>query len=156
MAADPLVSSSLAQSERKWTTAPTVSVVITSDEPEDVLISRLASLGNRFDPAAAEYVVAWAASARTTGELKRRFPHVLLISTPSDTTLGELRIHGMKAATGDIVLLLQQQGSLTTEHSDSVIALLEDPASERSNSLKWTERPTFGVQRERARAASTS
>ena len=156
MAADPLVSSSLAHSERTWPTTPTVSVVITSDEPEDVLSSRLASLGTRFDLASAEYIVAWAASARATGELKRRFPQVRLISSPSNTTLGELRIQGMKAATGDIVLLPQQQGSLATERSDSAIALLHDPASERPNSPKWAERPSFGAQRERARIASTS
>lgn len=157
MAADPIVSSSLVHSERKRTTTPTISVVITSDEPEDVLLSRLASLGGRFDSAGAEYVVAWAASARATGELKRRFPDVLLISTPSHTTLGELRIQGMKAATGDIVLLLQQQqASFATERSVSAIALLHDPASERPNSLKWAERASFGAQRERARVASTS
>ena len=155
MAADPLVSSSLAHSERKWTTTPTLSVVITSDEPEDVLVSRLAALGARFDPEGAEYVVAWTASARATGELKRRFPHVQLINSPSNTTLGELRIQGMKAATGDIVLLLQQEVSLATERSDSAIALLHDPASERPTSLKRAERPSFGGQRERARVAST-
>jgi len=156
MEADLLVSSSPARGERKWETTPTVSVVLTSNEPEDVLVSRLASLRTRFDPAGTEYVVAWAASARATGELKRRFPQVRLISTAPNTALGDLRIQGMKAATGDIVLLLQRQESSVAPESEATIAVLHDPTSERTNSMKWAERLSLGAQRERARVASTS
>jgi hypothetical protein len=152
MEADLLVSSSPASAN--WATTPTVSVIIASHEPEDVLIARIASIRTRFDPLGTEYVVAWAASGRTTGELKRRFPHVRLISTPPDTALGELRIQGMKAAAGDIVLLLQRyDSSMPADCSDGALAHFSDVPS---NSAKWTERLSLGAHRESARVASTS
>src|SRR4051794_32386461 len=101
MGIDRIVSRYLGRGDQPWATSPTVSIIVVSKDPEDLLDSRIASLRSRFDPARTEYVVAWAGSLRASADLKRRFPHVHLISAPPSTSLADLRVQGIKAAAGD-------------------------------------------------------
>src|SRR5690349_8029070 len=111
MESDPLVPRFSAPDDPKRATTPTVSVVVVSNDPENLLESRLTALRSRFDPSGTEFVVAWTGSGRASGELKRRFPHLQLISAPQSSSLADLRLQGIKAAAGDIVLLLQHDDS---------------------------------------------
>ena len=137
MVSDPLVAHFFASGNRRSSTSPMVSVVVVSTDPEELLESRLASLRSRSDPAGTEYVVTWAGPGRASGELKRRFPHIKLISAPQSTSVAELRIQGIKAAAGDIVLLLQHDDSLDVPLSDFVTADRHADVTERSGSTKW-------------------
>ena len=133
MEADSLVSS-FTRFDQQLATLPTVSVVITSNEPEDVLESRVASAGSRFDPARTEYVVAWASSGRTGVDLKRRFPYVHLITAPPSTPAADLLIQGVNAAAGDILLLLHRGNSVDAEFSDQSTVGPRGDVLERRNS----------------------
>ena len=149
MESDSLFSPSSTLGNRRPSTSPSVSIVVMSRDPEELLESRLASLRTRFDPAGTEYVVTWAGPGRGCADLKRRFPHIKLVAVPQSTTLADLRIQGIKAAAGDIVLLLQ--------HNDSSdMPLSELPRPERqldiSQSAQWELAP--GTARDRARLVS--
>jgi hypothetical protein len=134
MEADSLVSSYFARFDQELATLPTVSVVITSNEPEDVLESRVASARTRFDPSRTQYVVAWAASGRAGVDLKRRFPYVHLITAPASTPAADLLIQGVNAAAGDILLLLHRESPLDAEFSDQSTVGSSGDVLERRNS----------------------
>lgn len=142
------------RSDRRATTSPTVSIVIVSYDPEGQLESRIASLRSRYDPAQTEFVLAWAGSGRTStiGDLKRRFPHVRILSAAPSTSLADLRIQGIKAATGDIVLLLEHDSSAEADLTQFAIAERKADAQERSGTATWSV--ALGSAKERARVLS--
>lgn len=155
METDPLASRHFARADRQAATSPNVSIVIVSKDPDDQLESRIASLRSRYDPARTEYVLAWAGSGRTStsGDFRRRFPHVRVLSAPPSTSLADLRIQGIRAAAGDIVLLLEHNPSLEAELADFPIAEREADLRERGASAKWVL--AGSPARERAGVAST-
>jgi hypothetical protein len=152
MESESLVSQFFAPSIRQPATSPTVSIVIVSKDPEELLESRLALLRSRSESTGTEYVVTWAASARASGDLKRRYPHIKLISAPQSTSLADLRIQGIKAAIGDIVLLLQHDAPVDTTPADLPASERQSDAKERSGSTKWDL--VHGPGRDRPRLAS--
>lgn len=154
MESDPLASRHFVRADRQAATSPNVSIVIVSKDPDDQLESRIASLRTRYDPARTEYVLAWAGSGRTStgSDFRRRFPHVRVLSAPPSTSLADLRIQGIRAAAGDVVLLLQHNPALEAELADFPIAEREVDLRERS-AAKWSV--AVGSARERAGAAST-
>jgi hypothetical protein len=153
METDQIVSKYFARGHQPWATSPTVSIIVVSKDPEDLLDLRIAALGSRFDPARTEYVVAWAGSVRASGDLKRRFPHVHLISAPPSTSLADLRIQGIKAAAGDIVLLLQPEVSLELNLTDAEAPPRAEEMEEGGGSIKWGV--ALRGTRERARVLSS-
>ena len=155
MEGEPVVPNHATRRDRRRGNSPTVSVVIASNDTEDVLNSCICSLRTRFDPAHTEYVVARAGSVRTGGDLKRQFPYVHFISASAGSSSIDLRMQGIKAATGDIVLIVQHghagQGELATEtEANSPGEQLEPIASPR-----W-ERLALRVNRQSASVASNA
>lgn len=151
METEPAAPRHFDRGDRQTATSPMVSIVIVSNDPEDQLESRIASLRSRYDPVQTEYVVAWAPSGRTNTvqDLKRRFPHVKVLSAAPSTSLADLRIQGIKAAAGDIVLLLQRDSSGDSDFADFPIVERKTEARDRSGSAKWIM--ALGSARERAR-----
>src|SRR5690349_10902151 len=139
MEADPQVRTERARGNRRRTSAPTISVVIVSNDPEEVLESRISSIRCRFDPAGTEYVLVWAGSGRLSGEFKRRFPYVHLISASVGTSWAELRVQGIKAARGDIVLLIRPDGSTGTEFSGGADPAPVQESLPKSSWSRWLE-----------------
>jgi hypothetical protein len=154
MEGEPLAANYVTRCDRRRGSSPTVSVVIASNDSEDMLESRISSLRTRFDPAHTEYVVAWAGSGHMAADLRRRFPYVHFISATPSTSPADLRMQGMKAATGDIVLLLQHSDAQGVDLPDVAIVNTADGVRERSSSPKWVERLALRGTRENAAAAS--
>ena len=139
MEADPQVRTGVGRRGRRQASAPTISIVIVSSDPEDVLESRISSIRSRFDPVGTEYVLAWTGSGRSSGDFKRRFPYVHVVGTSAGTSLAELRVQGIKAATGDIILLIRQDGSTASEFSGSAQSDSPRGSPPKSSSPNWFE-----------------
>lgn len=139
METDPLAPRHFDPGDRQSCSSPRVSIVIVSNDPEDELESRIALFRSRYDAARPEYVLVWAGSGRTStsGDLKRRFPQLRVLSAPPGTSLAELRTQGIRAAAGDIVMLLQHDSSVDMNLADVAIVERKADARERSGSAKW-------------------
>lgn len=154
MECEPLAPNYATRRDRRRGTSPTVSVVIASNASEDVLDSCISSLRNRFDPSQAEYVVAWAGSAQASPDLKRQFPYVRFVGVSSTSSPADLRMQGIKAATGDIVLLIQRDQLLVAELPRGTAPTASEALWERASSSKWGDRLTLRVSRKSTSVAS--
>ena len=153
MEAEPLATNYVTRRDRKREGSPTVSVVIASSESEDTLESCISALRTRFDPSHTEYVVAWPGTVHTAAgaDLKRRFPYVHFVSANESSSPADLRMQGMKAATGDVVLLLQNEDA--SADAPAVVNPV-DAVHGRGSWPKWLERPTLRGSRESEIVAS--
>ncbi len=87
--------------------APSVSVVVASSRSAELLAACLDSLIEQCRGARAELIVARPADAETADAVFAARPSVRVVITPSGTSVPMLRATGMRAATGDIVALTE-------------------------------------------------
>lgn len=153
MEGEPLVPKNVTRRDRRRGISPTISVVIASTDTEDVLNSCICSLHARFDPAHTEYVVARAGSVHTVGDLKRQFPYVHFINASASSSPIDLRMHGIRAATGDIVLIVQHGQAGQSDLATDMEPNLRDEQPEQIASPSW-ERLALRVNRQSASVAS--
>jgi len=155
MECEPLAPNYAIRRDRRRGASPTVSVVIASNESVDVLESCISSLQTRFDPSQTEYVLAWVGSAQAGADLKCQFPYVHFVSASASSSSADLRMQGIKAATGDIVLLLQRDQAQDAVLPGVSLASARDGAWKRGNSSKWVEKLPLRAGRQNASAASS-
>ena len=155
MQAESIATNYVVRRERRAGTSPIVSLVIASRASEHILESCISSLQNRFDPSHTEYVVAWSGGGHEPADLKRRFPHVQFISASNNTSAADLRMRGMKAAVGDVVLLLEQE-QVEAERASSPMVLTSDGLVDRETSPKWADRLVLRASRESASVSSNA
>ena len=154
MECEPLAPNYGTRRDRRRATSPIVSVVIASNDSEDVLGSCISSLRARFDPKETEYVVAWAGSAQAGIDLKRQFGYARFVSVSSGSSPVDLRVQGIKAATGDIVLLVQQDQAQDAALPLISMANASDALREHTTSSKWGERLALRASRQSTTVAS--
>src|SRR5262245_10354236 len=85
---------------------PTISIVLASSQPRSALDAYVSTLTARCAGSRTELIIARADTALHIGLLSRIHPQARFVSAPGECSMGELRTYGMRAATGDIVLLL--------------------------------------------------
>jgi hypothetical protein len=88
---------------------PRVSLVVAVLDPA-ATVDRLATLAAAVESADVEIVLAWGAAAAEAARLVR--PGVLTVTAAAGTPLGSLRRLGMEAATGDLVVLVDEPSEL--------------------------------------------
>lgn len=111
---------------------PTISIVLASSQPRSALDACVTTLTARCAGSRTELIVARADSALHIGLLSRVYPQARFVSAPGECSIGELRSYGMKAATGDIVLLLDDSSVIDERFIDNVLGQLAPHGSETS------------------------
>ena len=100
---------------------PTISIVLASSQPRSALDAYVSTLTARCAGSRTELIVARADSALHIGILSRVYPQARFVSAPQECPQSELRTYGMRAATGDIVLLLDDSSVIDERFVDSVL-----------------------------------
>ena len=85
---------------------PTISIVLASTQPRAALDSYVAPLLAQCIAARMELIVARSDSALQLGLLSRMHQQVRFVAAPPESSVGDLRTYGMRAATGDIVVIV--------------------------------------------------
>lgn len=85
---------------------PTISVVLASSQPRGAFDNYVAPLLAQCIAARMELIVARSDSALQLGLLSRLHQQVRFVAAPPESSVGDLRTYGMRAATGDIVVIL--------------------------------------------------
>ena len=100
---------------------PTISIVLASSQPRSALDAYVSTLTARCAGSRTELIIARADTALHIGLLSRIHPQARFVSAPGECSMGELRTYGMRAATGDIVLLLDDSTVIDERFLDSVL-----------------------------------
>jgi hypothetical protein len=103
-------------------TRPTISIVLASSQPRATLDACVSTLLTHCAGSRAELIVARADSALHLGMLGRTYPLARFVPAPAECTIGDLRMYGMRAATGDIVLLFDDGTMIDELFVDKVLA----------------------------------
>jgi|SRR5688572_29596122 len=101
---------------------PTISVVVASTSAVQVLEDLLLILEPQCRESGTELVVARAASDDLAElELRSRFPSVLFTDSESNNDLAQLRVDGLRSATGDIVAITEDHRSLPNNWVSQIV-----------------------------------
>jgi hypothetical protein len=106
---------------------PTISIVLASSQPRSALDAYVSTLTARCAGSRTELIIARADTALHIGLLSRIHPQARFVSAPGECSMGELRTYGMRAATGDIVLLLDDSTVIDERFLDSVLGQFTRP-----------------------------
>jgi hypothetical protein len=92
---------------------PTISIVVASTSAVSVLEGLLLDLEPQCRASGTELVVARSVSDDLTElELRSRFPNVVFTDSETNNDLAQLRIDGLRNASGDIVAITEDHRSL--------------------------------------------
>ena len=134
---------------------PTISIVLASNQPRSTLDACVSTLSTHCTGCRAELIVARADSALHLGVLSRLYPLARFVPAPSECSISELRTYGMKVATGDIVLLLDDAMDIDEGFVEGVLGQFNrqgaDASPEQSVSAARTQQ-----RREQLRASGES
>ena len=86
---------------------PTLSIVLASVGSRAMAESCVAAIASRCEAAGAEVIVVRPLGAPLMGSSIRHRSGVRVVTAPAESSLEELRTHGMRVAQGDIVVLLE-------------------------------------------------
>jgi glycosyltransferase involved in cell wall biosynthesis len=110
------------------TSAPAISVVVASIRERELLERCLASLLPQCAEVNAEVVVARRASDRELEELRSGYQWISLVAGPRGAGIAELRAAGMAIATGDVVVIIEDDGEVSSDFLRRVTGLTAPPA----------------------------
>jgi hypothetical protein len=100
---------------------PTISIVLASSQPRPIFDACVSTLTAHCAGFRAELIVARADSALQLGVLSRLYPQARFVAAPAECSIGELRTWGMKVATGDIVLLVDDAMNVDERFVEGVL-----------------------------------
>jgi hypothetical protein len=90
---------------------PTVSIVLATRQPRSALDALITSLVSHCASPRVELIMPRADGPLQLGILSRQHQQVRFVAAPSDSSIADLRVYGMKAATGDIVLIVDDSST---------------------------------------------
>jgi hypothetical protein len=102
--------------------APTVSVVVASSRDRAFLHTCLDSLDEEGGAAAVELVVARSMDTMESNAFATSHPRVRFVPCPAGASLSSLRAAGMRAASGDIVILVEDDGTSTRDRVNQLMS----------------------------------
>ena len=103
---------------------PTVSIVLATRQPRSMLDAFVAPVLSQCAGARVELIMPRSDSPLTLGILSRQHQQVRFVAAPADSTVADLRVYGMKAATGDIILIVDDCSVGETSLVQHIIARL--------------------------------
>jgi hypothetical protein len=104
---------------------PTVSIVLATRQPRSALDAFVTPLLSQCAGARVELIMPRGDSPLQLGILSRQHQQVRFVAAPSDSTVADLRVYGTKAATGDIVLIVDDCSIGESSLLQNVAARLE-------------------------------
>jgi hypothetical protein len=112
-----------AQSITRVSSRPTFSIVLASVESRTIVEACVTALLSRCEGAEAEVIVVRAEGAPLMASSSRHRSRVRFVTAPADCSTQELRSYGMRAAHGDIVLLMEDAPGMELQVIERTVAL---------------------------------
>jgi hypothetical protein len=99
-----------------------LSVVIATHNASDVVATCLAALEAQCSPNLREIIVADSSQDGTDAIVRTHFPEVTLLHFPEALSLPQLRAHGIAAATGAVIAIIDPYSIVEPRWADEVVA----------------------------------
>jgi hypothetical protein len=103
---------------------PTISIVLATRQPRSALDALVTPLLSQCAGTRVELIMPRADGPLQLGILSRQHQQVRFVAAPSDSSIADLRVFGMKAATGDIVLIVDDCSTSETGVVQDIAARL--------------------------------
>ena len=124
-------------------TRPTFSIILAAVESRAIAESYLTALVTCCDDAEAELIVVRADGAQLIGTSARHASRIRFVTAPADGTTQELRSLGMRAARGDIILMVDDAAGVELHSIDRIIALATKGMGASDRATEPIRRPVY-------------